>query len=397
MKAEIITSGTEILLGNITDTNTRFIASQLAMLGIDLYYTSTVGDNYERFSSVLKQAWERSDLVIITGGLGPTKGDITREVIAGLMGEEMTVDPDMKSELVEFFSRRGIEMPENNLKQATLIPSAEALRNPSGTAPGWWVEKDGRIILSMPGPPGEMQNMWRGQVLPRLREKSGAVILSRTLKTWGLTEAKVDEMVTPYLSADNPTLALYAKADGINLRITAKAATEETASMLISERERDLRGILGQYIWGVDDESLEGMVGKLLKERGMKLAVTESFTGGMLAHALTSNPESRGCFKGSVVTPMNDSEVNGETTSSMARRARTRFQADIGMAVDGYYDSETAPAIGDVFIAVDTEADQGVITPGYPGNPQLVIRRTISHALVYLREFILKQKDFPAP
>jgi nicotinamide-nucleotide amidase len=390
MKAEIITSGTEILLGDITDTNTHFIAGQLAALGIDLHYTSTVGDNYERFSGVLRQAWERSDLVIITGGLGPTKGDITREVIAGLMGEEMTVDPELKEEITGFFSRRGIEMPENNLKQATVIPSASALRNISGTAPGWWVEKNGKIIISLPGPPGEMQNMWRGQILPRLREKSGAIILSRTLKTWGLSEGKVDEMVTPFLSAGNPTLAIYAKADGINLRITAKAATLEAAEAVISERERDLRGMLEEYIWGVDDETLEGMVGQLLKAKGMTLAVAESFTGGMLAHALYGNLESRRSFKGGMVLPSVDNEVSGETALKMAHEARTHFAADIGVAVDGYFNSSSAPARGDVFIAIATEGDSDLVTPGYPGNPQLVIRRTISQALLRLREFILK-------
>ncbi len=391
MKAEIITSGTEILLGDITDTNTAFIAGQLATLGIDLYYTSTVGDNYERFSGVLKQAWERSDLVIITGGLGPTKGDITREVIAGLMGEEMTVDPDLKAEIVGFFSGRGIEMPENNLKQATLIPSSLALRNTSGTAPGWWVEKDGKTIISLPGPPGEMQNMWRAQVLPRLREKSGAVILSRTLKTWGLSEGKVDEMVTPFLSAGNPTLAIYAKADGINLRITAKAKTESAAEVIISERERELRGMLEEHIWGVDDETLEGMVGQLLKSRGMTLAVAESFTGGMLAHSLSGDPESRDYFKGGIIMPTRADKVTSENTSRMAQQARTQFAADIGVAVDGYYRTAGAvPARGDVFIAVDTAANSDIITPGYPGNPQLVLRRTISHTLIYLREFILK-------
>lgn len=390
MKAEIITSGTEILLGDITDTNTQFIAGQLAGLGIDLHYTSTVGDNYERFSGVLKQAWERSDLVLITGGLGPTKGDITREVTAGLMGEEMTIDPELKEEITGFFSRRGIEMPENNLKQATLIPSAVALLNNSGTAPGWWVEKDGKMIILMPGPPGEMQNMWRGQILPRLQKKSGAIIVSRTLKTWGLSEGKVDEMLTPFLSEGNPTLAIYAKADGINLRITAKAETEEAAVEIISERERDLRGMLEEYIWGVDDETLEGMVGQLLKSKRMTLAVAESFTGGMLANSLSGNPESRRCFKGGIVMPTGADSVSGEATLTMAREARKHFTADIGVAIDGYFSTSSAPERGDVFIAIDTEANSDLITPGYPGNPQLVIRRTISHTLLCLREFILK-------
>ena len=214
MKAELITSGTELLLGEITDTNSPYIAEQLAALGIDLYYSTTVGDNHERFTGVLRQAWDRSDLIIITGGLGPTRGDITREVIAGLLGEKLAVDPRLKEELTAFFTGRGIEMPENNLRQATLIPSATALRNTSGTAPGWWVEKDNRIIVTLPGPPGEMQTMWHNAVLPRLKDKSDAVIMSRTLKTWGLSEAKVDELVAPYLSSANPTLALYARADG---------------------------------------------------------------------------------------------------------------------------------------------------------------------------------------
>jgi len=249
LKAEIITSGTELLLGEITDSNTPYLADQLAGLGIDLYYSSTVGDNYQRYSGVLKQAWDRSDLIITTGGLGPTQGDITRDVIAGLLQEELTIDPDLKKELIEFFSRRGIEMPENNLRQATIIPSALALRNYSGTAPGWWVEKDGRIIVTLPGPPAELQSMWTNQVLPRLQAKSGAIIVSRTLKTWGLSEAKVDEMVAPFLSTANPTLAMYAGTDGIRLRITAKADTEDEARALITEREKDIRGILDDYIW----------------------------------------------------------------------------------------------------------------------------------------------------
>src|SRR5512143_618105 len=157
MKAEIIASGTELLLGEISDSNTAFLATQLATLGIDLYYASIVGDNFERFSGVLSQALERCDLVLITGGLGPTQGDITREVIAAVLGEKMEIDPQLKQQISDFFARMKLEMTSNNLKQATLIPSATAIPNPLGTAPGWWVEKGNKIIVSMPGPPGEMQ------------------------------------------------------------------------------------------------------------------------------------------------------------------------------------------------------------------------------------------------
>ena len=388
LKAEIITSGTELLLGEITDSNTPYLADQLAGLGIDLYYTSTVGDNYQRFSGVLRQAWDRSDLIITTGGLGPTQGDITRNVIAGLLGEELTVDPDLKKELTEFFSRRGIEMPENNLRQATIIPSAVALRNYSGTAPGWWVEKDGRIIVTLPGPPAELQSMWTNQVLPRLQAKSDAIIVSRTLKTWGLSEAKVDEMVAPFLSTANPTLAMYAGPEGIRLRITAKADTEDEARALIKEREKDIRGILDNYIWGVDDETLEGIIGQLLSSRNMTLAVAESITGGLLACALSGVPGGRNFFRGGIIMPANDSEAGAESAARMANHARKEFAADIGIAIDGYAGDAEDNTRDAAYIAVDTASNQGTIKANYPARLPLMTRRIISHALIYLRDFI---------
>ncbi len=191
MKAEIISTGTELLLGNIADTNTCFLAEQLALLGIDLYFSSTVGDNYERLLGSLKLAWQRSDLILMTGGLGPTQGDITREAIAGLLDEKMEIDAGLKLVLEKFFAARSIAMSSNNLKQAMLIPSAQAIPNSRGTAPGWWAEKDGKIIIAMPGPPAEMQTMWQNHVAPALQRRSGAVILSRTLKTFGMPEGSV--------------------------------------------------------------------------------------------------------------------------------------------------------------------------------------------------------------
>jgi len=388
LKAEIITSGTELLLGEITDSNTPYLADQLAGLGIDLYYSSTVGDNYERFLGVLKQAWERSDLIITTGGLGPTQGDITRDVIAGLLGEGLTVDPDLKREIIELFSRRGMEMPENNLRQATVISSAMPLRNYSGTAPGWWVEKDGRIIVTLPGPPAELQSMWNYQVLPRLQAKSSAIIVSRTLKTWGLSEAKVDEMVATFLSTANPTLAMYAGPEGIRLRITAKADTEDEAHALIAEREKDIRGILDNYIWGADDETLEGIIGRLLCSKNMTLAVAETFTGGLLASALLGVPESRDFFRGGMVMPANDSEAGAESAARMARQARREFAADVGIAIDGYIGGAESNTRDAAYIAVDTASNQGTIKANYPVRLPQMTRRIISHALIYLRDFI---------
>jgi nicotinamide-nucleotide amidase len=264
MKAEIIATGTELLLGEVMDTNTSFLAQQLASLGIDLYFTSSVGDNYERLLGVLKCAWQRSDLILTTGGLGPTQGDITREAIAGLFGEKMEVDQVLKTAMQKFFAERGIEMTSNNLKQAMLIPSAQAIPNPRGTAPGWWAEKEGHIIIAMPGPPAEMQPMWQSHIAPALQKRAGAIILSRTLKTFGLPESTVDERLAALLKSPNPTLASYAKQDGIHLRITAKAENLEKARALIASHEKAVRDIVRDYVWGVDDDVLENMVGKTL-------------------------------------------------------------------------------------------------------------------------------------
>ncbi len=309
MKAEIITTGTELLLGEVADTNTSFLAGQLAGLGIDLFYISSVGDNFERLSGVLKCAWGRSDLILTTGGLGPTQGDLTREVIAGLFGEKMETDPGMKATLEKFFKERGIPMTTNNLKQAALIPSAQAIPNPRGTAPGWWAEKEGRIIIAMPGPPSEMQPMWLTHIAPALQRRAGAIILSRTLKTFGLPESTVDEQLAALLKSPNPTLATYAKTDGIHLRITAKAETREEAEVLIARHEAAVRSIVGEYIWGVNDEALEAVVGQMLVKKGLTLAVAESFTGGSLIQTLARAPENSRFFRGGFFTASDEAKL----------------------------------------------------------------------------------------
>ena len=400
MKAEIIASGTELLLGQITDTNTSFIANQLAILGIDLYYASIVGDNYDRFLRVLKQALERSDVVIITGGLGPTKGDITREVIAGLLGEKMEIDPVLKQTITRYFSRTGIEMPENNLKQATLIPSATAIPNPLGTAPGWWVENDGKIIISLPGPPGEMQPMWQKEINPRLEKKGGAVIVSRILKTWGLSESRIDQLVGPFMSLPNPTLALYAKPDGIQLRITAKSVNSEDAGALIRERENSLREILKDNIWGVDNDSLEQMISQLLLSKGLSVAVAESFTAGFLAYSLANIPESHRFFKGGIII-MDDKtrasleivpqsiQAKGDiqTASRMASVAMERFATDIGIGIDAA-EAQGEDGMGQAFISINLGGHEHNVSQSYRWRPQQLGRRSVMHTLFCLRKVL---------
>lgn len=394
MKAEIITSGTELLLGEISDTNTSYLARQLATLGINLYYSCIVGDNFERYTKVLKQAWERSDLIITTGGLGPTQGDITREVIAGLVGEKMEIDPDLKKDIIAFFNRVHLEMPDNNLKQATLIPSATPLHNNSGTAPGWWVEKDGRIIVALPGPPAEMQNMWDNLVYPRMEAKGGAIILSRILKTWGLSEGAVDEMMSPFLPLSNPTLGIYARRDGIQLRITARADTRKAAAELISGREQEIREVLKDSIWGIDDDTYEEVIWQLLSSRNLSIAVAESFTSGLLANAVSGFSNKSDIFRGGLVIAAEArknwglEKASNRVAAEMASLARERFSADIGLAIDGSTNPDPGMVGGKVFIAIDTGKKTDAIRPGYPGRPEWIARRSVIHALMYLKNFI---------
>src|SRR6266567_663788 len=275
MRAEILSCGTELLLGHITGTNATYLAQSLASLGIDLYFVSQVGDNQGRIVETLRRAWERSDLVVITGGLGPTEDDLARESISMMLGETMQVDPTLEAEFRDMFAARNSVMPERNIKQATLIPSAQVLRNPRGTAPGWWVEKDGHVIVAMHGVPREMYHMWENEVISRLAPFTGGLIFTRILRVWGLGESTVEERLDALLHNTNPTIATYAKSDAIDVRITAKAKTRELAEEQVAAMEAQVRQILGHYIFGVNKDTLQSVVGKYLSERHQWLAVME--------------------------------------------------------------------------------------------------------------------------
>lgn len=409
MKAEILAIGTEILFGQIVDTNSAWIAQHLPALGIDLYYISTAGDNQARLVETLRRAWERSDLIITTGGLGPTEDDLTREAIAELLGEQMVVQPDLEAALRERFRRRGTPMPERNLKQATLIPSATAIPNPRGSAPGWWVEKEGRIIASMPGVRGEMYHMWEEQVAPRLRERStGTVIVSRHIKTSGLGEALVDEMLSPLLGSPNPTIGVYAKVDGIHLRLSAKAASPEEGGALLRELEVKVREILGEAVWGVDDETPEGIVGDLLKRRGLTLAALESCTGGLFSSMVTDVPGSSSYFRGGIVSYTNEIKmqsgvdpriiekhgaVSPETAAAMAAAAREHLGADLGVGITGVAGPEPLEGKqpGTVFVAVaGPDGQRGTSPPVFLTNRPDIKHRAAVNALLFLRRFLLE-------
>src|SRR6266513_42454 len=277
MKAELMSIGTELLLGQIVDTNAAYLAGRLALRGIDCLHMQTVGDNLGRATEAFRLALSRSDLVVATGGLGPTEDDLTREAIAAALGETPAVDAGLEADLREWFAARGLVMPERNRKQAWLIPSAKALPNPNGTAPGWDVQKDGKRIIAMPGVPREMTPMWES-VEPSLT--GGGALRWRTLKLLGIGESAVEEKLAELVRSTSPTVATYAKNDGVHVRVADKASTPEEADRRVAGMEQTIRTRLGEYIWGTDDETLPDVIGRGLEARSWRLAVAESLSAG---------------------------------------------------------------------------------------------------------------------
>lgn len=385
------------MLGEITDTNASYLAGQLPLLGIDLYWVSQVGDDEARLLEVLERAWQRSDLVLTTGGLGPTGDDLTREVIAQMMGEVPETDPALEVQLRERFSRMGLEMPLSNLKQITIIPSAEAIPNGAGTAPGWWIEKNGHLLVAMPGPPRELHTMWEESVRPRLTGGSGDIILTRTIKTFGLSEGAVGEMVSQLLSVSNPTLGIYAKPDGIHLRIAVKAREPKDAEAILTESEARINSIMEGYVWGTDDDTLEAVTGQLLINKGLTLAVMEDYSGGWLSASITELPESSLFFKGGLVACSDEAKisfgldaetlsrygpVSPETALAMAEAARVSLKADIGISSTAITETAERP-MGMAYIGITGGRDSRVV--GRPRRRQQVS----STAMFELRKILL--------
>ena len=397
MKAEIISIGTEILLGEITDTNASFLASQLPALGIELDWVSQVGDSQARLVEALKRAWQRSGLILTTGGLGPTGDDLTREAIAEMFGEKMEVEPTLELALRQRFGRMSVEMSPTNLKQATLILSARAIPNANGTAPGWLVERDGRILIAMPGPPAEMQPMWREQIVPHLSKLSKEVIVSRTIKTFGLSESTVGELVAPMFAWTNPVFGVYAKADGIHLRLAARAESCQQAEQMMAEGEKNIRGVLSEYIWGTDNDTIGVVTGRLLVEKGLSLASMEDYSGGALAATITDIPDSSAFFKGGLVASSDEAKMvfgvdtgllkrcgpaSPEAAKAMAEAARVFLGADIGFSVSAAAETPERP-MGTTYVGIaDGRSSVAIARPRR--KPQIV-----SSALFELRKFLL--------
>ena len=406
MRAEIVSVGTELLLGQITDTNATYLAQSLADLGIDLYYVSSVGDNLGRLVDTLRRGFARSDLVITTGGVGPTEDDLTREAVAALMGETPAVDEAMVQTISAFFRNRNAVMPERNRKQAWLIPSAEALPNPVGTAPGWFTQRHRHVVISMPGVPREMKRMWEHEAIPRLKRYGylpETVIVSRNLRTIGIGESSAEEVLGDLVHGTNPTVATYAKDDGVHVRITAKARTQEEARALLQPVVAAAEAILGDYIYGYDNDSLPDAVLALAAQTGHTIAVCEQGSGGTVTGALAASLGADGPFRGgadiegagvALLAPDGDAgeeaRVAGTAANArlLATTARRLYGAThgLGVSVDVAQGSER---YGTVVCAVDASGVVTDLARGYRTLPADIRRRAALWAVEYLRLALL--------
>lgn len=410
MRAEIIGIGTEILLGQIANTNAQVISRRLAEIGVDVLHHQVVGDNVERIATAFREALARADAVIATGGLGPTGDDVTREGLAAALGVGMRFHEQIAAFLREKFRRLGRDMPESNLRQCQVPEGARYILPERGTAPGLVMERDGRRVYVVPGVPAEMEEMLEGTILPELREAVGAVtIRSRLLRVVGLPEARVAEMLEDlFEEQENPTLAYLASAGEVRVRLTAKAASAEKAEGLIAPLEEEVRRRLGEAVYGADEEELEAVVGRMLVARGLRLACAESLTGGGLGARITSVSGSSAFFAGAAVCYANEAKqqvlgVSPETLASegavseacareMARGARGLFRADVGVALTGVAGPEEPEGKprGTIWVAVVGRGREETRTFIAPGDRAQVRRWAEQGALTLVRKFLLE-------
>jgi nicotinamide-nucleotide amidase len=380
MRCEVVAIGTELLLGIIVDSNSAWIGEQLALAGIDSYFQVKVGDNFGRIEGCIRQALERSDAVICCGGLGPTQDDITRDVIAKVMGVEMRRDQAIADKIKRMFEIRGRVMSANNLRQADIPVGAEPIAQMPGTAPGLLCPIGGnKVIYAVPGVPREMKEMFTGTILPDLRRRAGqsAVIRSRVLRSWGLSESGIDEMLTERMAEldkrGNPTIAFQASGiEGIKVRLVAKCDDEATAKRLLDEEELLIRGILGDAIFGIDEESMELVVLNLLRKRGLTVAAMETLTGGLLASRMSALDPTMTTFLGATVRADDISPESlllppEQRASATADQARVLHRSSVGLSAVGPRPDEDQPP-GTVYCGVVTANAQHVDRVVLPAN-----------------------------
>lgn len=311
MKTAILSVGTELLFGQITNTNTVYLSQQLNLMGFDVMYHYTVGDNPQRVAEIIELAFRDCDLILTTGGLGPTQDDLTKEVACQVLGDELVMMDDVLEELTAYFKKNGRKMTENNKKQAIMPSRAKNFRNDAGTAPGFALEKDGKYIICMPGPPREMTRMFEKSVMPFLQEMSEDVIYYRMIRCFGIGESQLETSLLELIdNQTDPTLATYAKEGECSLRIASKRRTLEEAKNAVDEMLQKVQEIIGEYIYSTDDEELVQVVCNKLIDKNMTVACAESCTGGLFAAALTDVPGISAVFQRGIVTYSNEAKMD---------------------------------------------------------------------------------------
>ena len=410
MRCEVIAVGTELLLGQIVDTNSSWMGEHLALAGIDSHFQTKVGDNFERMVSSIRLGLERSDAVILCGGLGPTQDDITREAIAEVMGVVLVRHPEIGDRIRAMFTARGREMSDNNLRQADVPEGATVIPQMPGTAPGLLCPVNGKVLYAVPGVPHEMREMLIGTVIPDLQKRAGlaAVIRSRVLRTWGHSESGLAEMLAGRIDEldvlGNPTLAFQASGiEGIKVRITAKAGGAEEAESILADEEARLRGIIGDLVFGVDDDSMESVVIDMLRERGLSLGVAESLTGGLMGARFTSVPGASDVFRGGIVSYASDLKfsllgvpqgpvVSASAAKAMAEGARQALRTDVALAttgVAGPAEQEGQP-VGTVFLGLAMDGVSEAQRVQLPGDRQRIRQYAVISAVNLLRRRLMQ-------
>ena len=410
MNAEIISVGTELLMGQILNTNARYISARLADFGINLYYHITVGDNHDRLKECIRTGFSRSDILIFTGGLGPTEDDLTKETIADYFGLELVVYEDYKQKLIERMVSRGYQCTPNNFKQV-MFPKEHCiiLPNPNGSAPGCIMEMDGKAAIMMPGPPWEMEPMFEAEVVPYLLKLSSCQFYSRTLRIFGRGESQVEHDIQDIVdSQTNPTIAPYAKSAETTLRITARCIDEEEGEKLILPVMDAICERIGEYVYSSHGAEMHEVCAELLSKNRLKLAVAESCTGGMIASRLISVPGSSEWFIEGAVTYSPEAKmrrlgvksetlekftvVSAETAKEMAEGIRLSSGADIGISTTGYAGpSGAADQVGQVFIGVSHKDGTQAYEFNLKGSRERIRGTATLNALNLLRKLILSK------
>lgn len=410
MKAEIIAVGTEILLGDIVNTNAQYLARRLASLGVNVFHQSVIGDNAERLKEELKLSFDRSDIVITTGGLGPTQDDLTKETGAEFFGKKMILHEESLRWIEDYFKKLNKALNEGNKKQAYFPEGSIILPNSHGTAPGCIIEENKKILIVLPGPPREMKPMFEDSVVPYLKKFQETILLSKVLRICGIPEGHMADEITDIIeSGKNPTIAPYAKEGEVTLRITASAKSEEEALNLIKPAEDKIRERLGENVYGTGDTSLEEVIGKLLLSKKLTISTAESCTGGMLAARLINYPGISSAFMDGAVTYSNEAKikrlgvkketlekygaVSKETAIEMAEGIAKTSGTDIGISTTGIAGpggGTLEKPVGLVYIGLCINGRTIFKELNCPGDRQMVRSRTVTTALDMLRRELIK-------